>query len=283
MHSITADTEARADAASASPALVSTALASTAYLLHLGDNALIHGQRLAEWCGHGPALEEDIAMSNIALDCIGQARLLLSLAGEREGAGRDEDALAYLRDESAFLNYTLLELPNGDSAHDDYAITIVRGLLHESLQIHLWPALARSADTALAAIAARSINEARAHFRHFSQWVIRLGDGTEESHSRTQAALERLYPYTNEFWTADPAFEPIAATDPGPHANFARAHELKPQWEATVSEVLAQAGLARPAASGFESRGKSGQHSEHLGPLLAEMQVLARAHPGARW
>ena len=248
------------------------------YLLRLGDNALVHAQRLSEWCGHGPALEEDIAMSNIALDCIGQARLLYSLAGNREGKGRDEDALAYFRDEADFRNYTLLELPNGDSAHDDYAVTIVRGMLHAALQIHLWPALARCADVDLAAIAARSVNEARAHWRHFAQWVVRLGDGTEVSHARVKAALDRLFPYTNEFWSTDPIETQLAAQGGG-----VAVASLREQWEASVRATLQAAGLDFPSASGFVSSGKLGRHSEHLGPMLAEMQSLARAHPGARW
>jgi|LauGreDrversion4_2_1035121.scaffolds.fasta_scaffold02842_3 ring-1,2-phenylacetyl-CoA epoxidase subunit PaaC len=252
--------------------------ASVEQLLRLGDSALVHGQRLSEWCGHGPALEEDIALANIALDCVGEARLLLALAGAREGQGRDEDALAYLRDEAAFRNYTLLELPNGNGPHDDYAITVVRGFLHAALQVHLWPALAACADRELAAIAARSINEARAHLRHFGQWVVRLGDGTDLSHERMVSALERLFPYTNEFWSADPVEAALAAASRG----VVVAH-LKPAWDQTVNPVLNEAGLSRPADSRFVSTGKLGRHSEHLSPMLAEMQALARAHPGARW
>lgn len=247
-------------------------------LLRLGDSALVHGQRLSEWCGHGPALEEDIALTNISLDCVGQARLLLSLAGAREALGRDEDALAYLRDESAFRNYTLLELPNGNGPHDDYAVTIARGFLHAALQVHLWPALAACADRELAAIAARSINESRAHLRHFGQWMVRLGDGTETSHARISAALERLFPYTNEFWSTDPIEQALAAAGRG-----VVVAGLKSAWDQTIDPVLSEAGLARPADSRFVSTGKLGLHSEHLGPMLAEMQSLARAEPGARW
>lgn len=248
------------------------------YLCRLGDSALVHAQRLSEWCGHGPALEEDIALSNIALDCVGQARLLYSLAGDREGKGRDEDAFAYFRDEADFRNYTLLELPNGDSAHDDYAVTVVRGMLHAGLQIHLWPALAHCADIDLAAIARRSVNEARAHWRHFAQWVVRLGDGTEASHARVNAALDRLFPYTNEFWSADPVEAQLAAAGRGVVAASLREH-----WEASVRTTLEAARLDFPSASGFVSSGKLGRHSEHLGPMLAQMQSLARAHPEARW
>lgn len=248
------------------------------YLLHLADNALVHGQRLSEWCGHGPALEEDIALSNIALDCVGVARLLYSLAGEREGQGRDEDALAYFRDEAQFRNYTLLELPNGEAAHDDYAVTVVRGMLFSALQIHLWPALAQCADAELAAIASRSVNEARAHLRHFSQWVVRFGDGTDESRKRVSEALARLFVYTNEFWSAHPLEAQLSAIGRG-----VQVATLRARWAQTVSEILAAAGLAMPDAGEFVSTGKFGRHSEHLGPMLAQMQSLARAHPGARW
>jgi len=259
-------------------AAVAATGAAIEQLLRLGDSALVHAQRLSEWSGHGPALEEDIALTNIALDCVGQARLLLALAGEREAQGRDEDALAYLRDEAAFRNYTLLELPNGNGPHDDFAITIVRGFLHAALQVHLWPALAACADTGLAAIAARSVNEARAHLRHFGTWMVRLGDGTEQSRARIASAIERLYPYTQEFWSADPVELALAASGHG-----IVVATLKPAWDQTLDSVLAEAGLARPAESRFLSTGKLGQHSEYLGPMLAEMQSLARAHPGARW
>ena len=257
---------------------VTATAAEIEQLLRLGDSALVHGQRLSEWCGHGPALEEDIALTNIALDCVGQARLLLALAGEREAQGRDEDALAYLRDEAAFRNYTLLELPNGNGPHDDFAITIVRGFLHAALQVHLWPALAGCADAGLAAIAARSVNEARAHLRHFGKWMVRLGDGTEQSHARVASAIERLYPYTHEFWSADPVELELAQSGHG-----IVVATLKPAWDQTLDAVLSEAGLTRPAESRFLSTGKLGQHSEYLGPMLAEMQSLARANPGARW
>lgn len=256
----------------------STDRAGFEHLLRLGDSALVHGQRLSEWCGYGPALEEDIALSNIALDCVGQARLLLALAGVREGLDRDEDALAYLRDEAAFRNYTLLELPNGNGPREDYAITVVRGFLHAALQVHLWPALAACADRELAAIAARSVNEARAHLRHFGQWVVRLGDGTDLSHARMTVALERLFPYTNEFWSTDPVEAALADAGRG-----VMVASLKSAWDHAVNPVLSEAGLTRPADSRFMSTGKLGRHSEHLGPMLAEMQALARAHPGARW
>ena len=248
------------------------------YVLRLGDNALVLGQRLSEWCGHGPALEEDIALTNISLDLIGQARLLLTHAGRLEGRDRDEDALAYFRDEPEFRNYTLLELPNGAGKHDDYAVTVVRNLLFSALQVELWQALMRSSDAGLAEIAAKAVKEAHSHFRHARDWTVRFGDGTDESHRRAQAALERLWPYTNEFWATDDVERAVAQAGIG-----VPAADLRPAWDAAIDAALAEATLKRPAASGFVSNGKHGRHSEHLGYLLAEMQSLARAHPGASW
>jgi ring-1,2-phenylacetyl-CoA epoxidase subunit PaaC len=248
------------------------------YVLRLADNALVLGQRLSEWCGHGPMLEEDIAMTNIALDLIGQARLLLAHAGRLEGLGRDENALAYFRDEPDFRNWTLVELPNGESAHDDYGVTIARNLLYSALAVPLWEALARSSDVELAQIAAKSVKEARAHLRHASEWLVRLGDGTDTSHARMQSALALLWPYTNEWWTPDAVEREAAAAGIGPVIAG-----LKPAWDATLDAVLAQATLARPADGPFVSTGKLGVHSEHMGFLLAEMQTLARRHPGASW
>jgi len=248
------------------------------YVTRLGDNALVLGQRLAEWCGHGPALEEDLALTNVSLDLIGQARLLLTHAGRLEGAGRDEDALAYFRDEPQFRNWTLVELPNGVAKHDDYAVTITRNFLFAAIQVPLWEALAGSADTELAQIAAKSVKEARSHLRHAGEWLVRFGDGTPESHRRAQAALDRLWPYTNELWAADEVERAAAQAGIG-----VVVADLKPAWDATVDAALAQATLSRPVDSAFVSTGKQGVHSEHLGYLLAEMQSLARQFPGARW
>ncbi|MFO0461842.1 MAG: 1,2-phenylacetyl-CoA epoxidase subunit PaaC [Burkholderiales bacterium] len=248
------------------------------YLLRLADDALVLGQRLAEWCGHGPLLEEDIALTNVSLDLIGQARLLLSHAGRLEGRGRDEDALAYFRDEREFRNCTLVELPNGEAAHDDYATTIVRNLLASALAVPRYEALSTSADTELAQIAAKSVKEARSHLRHAADWTVRFGDGTDESKRRAQAALDRLWPYTNEWWVTDAVEREAAKAGIGP-----TLAELKPAWDATVDAVLAKATLARPADVPFVSTGKLGVHSEHMGFLLAEMQTLARQHPGASW
>jgi ring-1,2-phenylacetyl-CoA epoxidase subunit PaaC len=248
------------------------------YVLRLADNALVLGQRLAEWCGHGPMLEEDIAMTNISLDLVGQARLLLTHAGRLDGSGRDEDALAFLRDEAEFRNCTLVELPNGAGAHDDYATAIVRNLLFSALAVPLYEALARSTDVALAEIAAKSVKEARAHLRHAADWTERFGDGTDTSHQRAQAAVDRLWPYTNEWWATDEIERQAAAAGIGP-----ALADLRPAWEATVDAVLARATLQRPDDTAFVSTGKHGVHSEHMGFLLAEMQTLARQHPGAAW
>ena len=248
------------------------------YVLRLADSTLVLGQRLAEWCGHGPMLEEDIALTNVALDLVGQARLLLSHAALLEDKGRDEDALAYFRDESQFRNWTLLELPNGDGPHNDYAVTIARNLMFSALAVPLWEALAESADQGLAQIAAKSVKESRAHLRHASEWTVRLGDGTQVSHDRMQAAFDRLWPYANEWWDDDPIDVAAAKAGIGPMLGT-----LKPVWDRTLDAILAQASLARPAHTAFLSSGKLGRHSEHLGYLLAEMQSLARSDPGAQW
>jgi ring-1,2-phenylacetyl-CoA epoxidase subunit PaaC len=253
------------------------------YLLRLGDSALVLGQRLAEWCGHGPVLEEDIAMTNIALDLIGQARLLLTHAGRVEGEGRDEDQLAFLRDVAEFRNATLAELPSGGvaSAHPasgDYAVAIVRNCLFGAYQCELWRALAGSTDDALAAIAAKSLKEARYHFRHAADWTIRFGDGTDESHARAQAALEALWPYTHELFATDPVEQALAR-----HGIGVESATLRRGWLDAVGAVVAEATLQLPLDTAFRSTGKLGLHSEHLGYLLTEMQSLHRAHPGAKW
>jgi len=253
------------------------------YVLRLGDNALILGQRLAEWCGHGPILEEDIALANIALDLIGQARLLLAHAAKLEGGIRDEDSLAYLRDAREFRNFTMLELPSGGvssagAMNPDYAITIARNFLFSAYQCALWTRLADSTDAQLAAIAAKSLKEARYHFTHAADWIVRFGDGTEESHRRAQQALDALWPYANE-WFAEDRIE-AAASMQGIGVTGA---SLRDAWLAAVAPVLAGSTLARPRDSSFVSTGRAGLHSEHLEYLLAEMQSLHRAHPGAVW
>jgi ring-1,2-phenylacetyl-CoA epoxidase subunit PaaC len=242
-------------------------------VLRLADSALILGQRLSEWCGHGPVIEEDIALTNTALDLIGQARLLLAHAGALEGRGRDEDALAFLRAEGEYRNLTLCELPN-----DDFGRTVLRNLLFAAFQAQLWPALAGSADAQLAAIAGKSAKETRYHLQHAADWTVRLGDGTDESHARMQRALDTLWPYTAEFFSPTPADDVAVAAGIGP-----AWPSLAPAWEQAVLPVLEVATLKVPARTPFLSRGKEGRHSEHMGHLLAAMQYLQRAYPGAKW
>jgi len=253
------------------------------YLLRLADNPLVLGQRLGEWCGHGPILEEDLALTNVALDLIGQARLLLSHAGRLEDQGRDEDSFAFGRDAGEFRNFTMLELPNagpnaGGAADADYGVTIVRNFLYSSFQVLQWQALFNSADAGLAAIAAKSHKESLYHLHHAAEWTIRLGDGTAESHARAERALAGLWPYAAEFFAADALERALADAGIGVDPST-----LQEQWRANVREVLDEATLAEPPASGMRSTGKFGIHSEHLGFLLAEMQFLQRAYPGGQW
>ena len=254
------------------------------YLLHLADNAMVLGQRNAEWCGHGPVLEEDIAMANMSLDLIGQARLLYQHAAALTGSGTTEDSLAYFRDAGQFRNYTLVELPHhgplaGTAAADrDYATTIARNFLYSALMLLRWEALQDSKDDQLAAIAAKSLKETRYHLRHARDWLVRLGDGTAESQARMQAALDHLMPYTEEFWTASPAEAAAVANSTGVDTG-----SLRDAWDIEINQALAEAALHRPQPGGYVTRGKEGLHSEHLGYLLAEMQGLARQHPGAQW
>ena len=243
------------------------------YLLRIADSALILGQRLSEWCGHGPVIEEDIALANTALDLIGQARLLLTHAGNLEGRGRDEDALAFLRAEPEYRNLTICELPN-----EDFGRTCLRNFLFAAFQMPLWQALASSSDAQLAAIAGKSVKETRYHLQHAADWTVRLGDGTDESHARMQRALDYLWPYTAEFFSPSPTDEQVQAAGIGPAWS-----SLAKGWEASVLPVLEAATLKVPAAMAFLSRGKEGRHSEHMGHLLAEMQYLQRTYPGARW
>ena len=237
--------------------------------LRRADDALVLGHRLSEWCGHAPTLEEDMALANMGLDLLGQARSLYSYAGELEGAGHDEDALAYLRDAPQYRNLLLLEQPNGD-----FAQTMVRQFLYSAFADPYWRATMASADATLAAVAAKSEKESAYHLRHSSEWMIRLGDGTEESHRRTQAAVDALWPYTGEmFEPEDPALEGVAVDGAA----------LRDGWRRTVETVFAQATLAVPAGSWMHRGGRTGRHTEHLGPMLAEMQHLQRSHPGAKW
>ena len=243
------------------------------YLLRLGDTSLVLGQRLGEWIGHSPALEEDLGLANLSLDLVGQARLLLTYAGEVEGQGRDEDKLAFFRDAPQFMNLTLAEQPNGD-----FAQTIVRQVLLDAWQVETYEGLSSSTDTRLAAIAAKALKESRYHYRFSSGWLVRLGDGTEESHQRAQHALNGLWRFTDELFTADDVDEQMAAAGIAP-----RLSELQPRWSAHIDEVLREATLARPASAHYAWHGKRGVHTEHLGHMLTEMQHLQRTYPGAQW
>lgn len=244
------------------------------YLLRLGDDRLVLGHRLSEWCGHGPILEEDIALANIALDLIGQANLLLGLAGKVEGAGRDADALAYLRDAQDFRCHPLVELPRGD-----FGFTIVRQFLFDAWSWHLMRALAAGRKGDLAGIAARVTKEDAYHLRHSSEWVVRLGDGTEESHARAQAALDELWPYTGTLFLPDDVDRGLAAEGVVPDPA-----SLEPEWRAMVDEIIARSTLKLPEGDRPTGRGfRRGDHTEYLGHLLDEMQVLPRTYPGAKW
>ena len=243
------------------------------YCLRRGDDLLILSHRLSEWCGHGPALEEDIALTNRALDHIGEARNLLTYAGQVEGKGRSEDDLAYLRNERQFLNCKLVEQPNGDYAH-----TIVRSFLFDAYHLPLMQAMLKSSDAQLAAIAGKAVKEATYHLRHSSEWVVRFGDGTEESHQRVQAALDNLWTYTGELFAIDEIDTELVKAGIAPDMT-----SIKAAFDKTVNDVLAEATLKRPSDGFMASGGRNGQHSEHLGFLLAEMQSLHRAYPGAQW
>jgi ring-1,2-phenylacetyl-CoA epoxidase subunit PaaC len=243
------------------------------YLLRIGDTCLVLGQRLAEWCGHAPVLEEDIALANMALDLVGQARALLTHAGRLEGREHDEDQLAFLRDERDYFNPTLVELPRGD-----FAFTVVRNLMAATFLELLWQRLGTSSDEELAAIAGKAIKEARYHRRHAADWVVRLADGTDESRRRTEAALHELWFYAPELFESDAIDDAAHSSGLGP-----RWSDLREPWLAAMPSVLDAAGLAMPAETAFRSTGKQGRHSEHMGYILAEMQHLQRAFPGAVW
>ena len=239
------------------------------YVLRIADSSLILGHRLSEWCGHGPVLEEDIALTNVALDLIGQARSLYAYAGAIEGRGRNEDHLAFERNESEFRNVTIAELPNGD-----YGFTILRNFLFLAFQRELWAVLQASTEVEFSEIARKSLTETRYHVQHASDWVIRLGDGTDESHARMQRALDALWPYTREFFSSS-AIDTLGV---GPAWSA-----LEGRWSSVTRPVLDVATLQVPVGTAFLSRGKEGIHSEHLTPLLAEMQHLQRAYPNCDW
>lgn len=245
------------------------------YLLMLGDNAVVHSHRLAEWSSKAPEMEEDIALSNIGLDNIGQARSFLTYAAEVEGKDRDEDALAYLRNDREYMNLLMLELPRGD-----FAEVIARSFLYAVYCYELYNALLeQSSDEQIKAIAAKSLKEVKYHLRHTHEWMLRLGDGTEESHQRLQNALNELWSFTNEFFVPSPVEQ--AAFEAGIAPDVA---SLREGWDKMVNDVLERATLTRPDDSQWmQSGGKQGLHSEHLGYMLAEMQYLQRSYPGLQW
>ena len=243
------------------------------YVLRLGDLSLVLGQRLGEWVGHAPALEEDLGLANIALDLIGQARLLLTYAGEVEGRGRGEDDIAFLREHGDYLNPILVEQPNGD-----FGRTIVRQVLIDAFQLELYQRMTTSTDERLAAIAAKSVKEILYHLRYSRGWLVRLGDGTLESHARVQSALDALWPYTVELFAEDELDRLMAHQGVAP-----RVADVQTAWAARIHDILAEATLTRPKDRPHAWHGKRGQHSEHLGYILTEMQHLQRTYPGARW
>ena len=243
------------------------------YVLHLGDTSMILAQRLGEWIGHAPALEEDLALANIGLDLIGQARYLFAYAAEIEGKGRTEDDLAFLREPSDFTNLSLVEQPNGDFGH-----TIVRQLLIDAWQLELFERLQFSSAPRLADLAAKALKETRYHFRFSSGWVVRLGDGTEESHHRVQEALDALWKFTHELFAPNDVDRQAASERIGPDLTTLHA-----PWVARIDEVLREATLTKPADISYAWHGKNAQHSDHLSRLLAEMQFMQRTYPGSQW
>jgi ring-1,2-phenylacetyl-CoA epoxidase subunit PaaC len=244
------------------------------FVLRLADTNLIWSHRLSEWCGHGPVLEEDIALANIALDTLGQARLLLEHVCALEGRGRNENDFAYWRDDRQFFNFTLAELPKGD-----YAFTIMRNLALSAYFVELWDALAPSSDTTLAAISQKAVKESRYHFTHARDWTIRLGDSTPQARVRMEAALYTVWRYAAEMFEAD-AIDGYAQENGIAPIDVKTLHA---RWTTRVNAVLTDATLPPPALLPFRSAGKRGEHSEFLSPLLAEMQSVARAHPEAIW
>ena len=243
------------------------------YTLRRADDALILGHRLSEWCGHAPMMEEDMALANMGLDLLGQARELYSYAAEVEGKGNDADKFAYLRDVRQYRNLLLLEQPNGD-----FARTMARQFFYAAFADLYWRAMMKSSDSTLAAIAAKSEKESAYHLRHSSEWIVRLGDGTEESHARAQTAIDDLWAYTGEMFAVDDAERALIdagiAIDP---------LSLQAQWLKTVTDVVDEATLALPKSDWMQQGGRNGRHSEHLGHLLSELQSMQRTFPGATW
>ena len=243
------------------------------YLLRIADTALILSHRLSEWAGHAPVLEEDLALANMALDLIGQCRAVLTHAGALEGAGHDEDQLAYLREERDYRNVTLVELPRGD-----FAVTVVRNTMMATFFKLLWQSLAQSRDSEVAAIAGKAVKEARYHQQHAADWLVRLAGGTEVSRARMEKAMADLWRYHAELFAADAVDDHAHASGLGP-----RWADLRAAWTAEMTQILDEAGIAMPADVPFLSTGRQGVHSEHMGLLLAEMQHLQRSYPGGVW
>jgi ring-1,2-phenylacetyl-CoA epoxidase subunit PaaC len=243
------------------------------YVLRQGDRALVLAQRLLEQITHAPEIEEDMALANLALDLIGQARALYSYAGEIEGEGHDEDHFAYWRDQHQFVNPLLVEQPNGDFAH-----VIVRQFLHDAFALPYWQAMARSSDSTLAGLAGKAQKETAYHLRHSRAWVVRLGDGTPESHARAQTAIDVLWRFTGELFEVDSVEHALVADEVAADPN-----ELAIAWQRIVDDTLHEATLTRPDAVVMQSGGRTGHHSEGFSYLLGELQVVARAHPGATW
>ena len=243
------------------------------YLLQLGDNALILGQRLSEWCGHGPILEQDIAITNIALDLMGQARTWLDFAAKKQGEGKDEDQLAFLRDVHQYRNLLLLEQPN-----TDFAFTIVRQFLFDSFNYYLHEALCESEDEDIRAVAQKSLKEITYHLRYSSEWMIRLGDGTVISHQKTQTALDELWRFSGECFISEATDEWAKSQNIGPDLS---AIKIKTAVKRTA--IIAEARLTHPEDTYMQNGGKRGIHTEHLGFMLTDMQWLQRTHPGAKW
>lgn len=247
--------------------------ALTNYCLRLGDSSLILGQRMADWCSNGPILEEDIAMTNLSLDLIGQSRTMLTYAGELEGKGRTEDDLAYRREEREFYNTLLSERPNGH-----FGDTVVRNFLHSAFSYHLYKALKESSDEMVAAHAAKSIKEVTYHLRHSSEWLIRLGDGTEESHDKAQESLNDLWEYTGDLFEMNEVDAILIKEGITVDLN-----DIKKEWDSTINQVLERATLTKPEDAYMHSGRLDAMHSEYLGHLIAEMQFLQRSYPTAQW
>ena len=243
------------------------------YLIRLGDDSLILGHRMSEWCGHGPILEEDIAMTNIALDLVGQATSLLNYAGQVEGNGRDGDKLAFLRYDREYKNTLLVEQPNGD-----FGTTIMRQFLFDAYRKPLFEKLQNSANKQLSAIAEKSLKETKYHLKHSSEWVIRLGDGTEESHQRIQESLNTLWRYSSELFYTDEVDATLLSQ--GIITDIA---EIRTEWEATVKNVFEEATLHIPTNNWKQEGGRKGMHSENMGYILAELQYMQRAYPNMEW